>query len=295
MQLLDTALNRFSQALAAAGALTSAASKASFTNLANVGLARTNLDLGNLATAATAAATVPDGYVYQTQFDKNTTRENNGVFAGLRLYKRYGVADVEGGVGIPWRTTPDPRTPFFQSPAGNKGLDGLTPQFDELRYPERDAQVPLATAVEMRMIQAENALITSADTVGFMAFLNGPRAAMPPYIQAGTLSLPTVAQPIANMTALTTPASPAASITLLFNERAHWLWLTGHRLNDLRRLVRAVGTRGGLRPGPEYGLAERSLFQERAGVWWGLQLPRASDGSEQPELHPVPRSAALTD
>ena len=27
-------------------------------------------------------------------------------------------------------------------------------------------------------------------------------------------------------------------MNLLFNERARWLWLTAHRLSDLRRLVR---------------------------------------------------------
>ncbi|HYK09722.1 MAG TPA: hypothetical protein VEV39_02895 [Gemmatimonadales bacterium] len=264
VQILDTALNRFTQALNAASALTSASANAQFTNLANIGIARVNLDLGNLATAATAAATVPDGFVYQLAFDKNTTRENNGVFAGMRLYKRYGVADVEGGVGIPWRTSPDPRTPFFQSPAGNKGLDGVTPQFDQLRYAERDAQVPLASAVEMRMIQAENALITNADTTGFMTFLNGPRTAMPAYIQAGTPSLPTVDQPIANMTALAPPANGAAAITMLFSERAHWLWLTAHRLNDLRRLVRPLGTRGG------YGLAASSIWPTGAYFKNGL-------------------------
>ena len=30
----------------------------------------------------------------------------------------------------------------------------------------------------------------------------------------------------------------AAAIDLLYRERAYWLWLTGHRLGDLRRLVR---------------------------------------------------------
>jgi hypothetical protein len=56
------------------------------------------------------------------------------------------------------------------------------------------------------------------------------------------------------MVALATPASSAAAVNLLFTERARWLWGTGHRLNDLRRLVRAVGTRGG------YGRAENTVF-----------------------------------
>jgi hypothetical protein len=30
-------------------------------------------------------------------------------------------------------------------------------------------------------------------------------------------------------------------VDLLFEERAYWLWLTGHRLGDLRRLIRQYG------------------------------------------------------
>ncbi|HEX6133041.1 MAG TPA: hypothetical protein VFZ24_03595, partial [Longimicrobiales bacterium] len=37
------------------------------------------------------------------------------------------------------------------------------------------------------------------------------------------------------------PGSPAARVDLLFQERAFWLFLTGHRLGDLRRLVRQYG------------------------------------------------------
>ena len=34
------------------------------------------------------------------------------------------------------------------------------------------------------------------------------------------------------------PTTQDAAIDLLYKERAYWLWLTGHRLGDLRRLVR---------------------------------------------------------
>jgi hypothetical protein len=42
------------------------------------------------------------------------------------------------------------------------------------------------------------------------------------------------------VSALTTgaPTAQDAAIDLLYKERAYWLWLTGHRLGDLRRLVR---------------------------------------------------------
>jgi hypothetical protein len=45
------------------------------------------------------------------------------------------------------------------------------------------------------------------------------------------------------MAALTTTDITAAggAVNLLFAERARWLWLTAHRLSDLRRLVRQYG------------------------------------------------------
>jgi hypothetical protein len=38
--------------------------------------------------------------------------------------------------------------------------------------------------------------------------------------------------------ALTLAGSQAAQVDQLFKERAYWLYLTSHRLGDLRRLVR---------------------------------------------------------
>ena len=52
----------------------------------------------------------------------------------------------------------------------------------------------------------------------------------------------------------TSTGPSTAAITLLFNERARWLWGTAHRLNDLRRLERAVGVRGG------YGRPDTLVF-----------------------------------
>jgi hypothetical protein len=76
------------------------------------------------------------------------------------------------------------------------------------------------------------------------------RASPPAYVLAGAqgTTTPTAApQPLAPgvLTALTSPADSTAAINLLFNERARWLWGTAHRLNDLRRLERAIGVRGG--------------------------------------------------
>ena len=43
------------------------------------------------------------------------------------------------------------------------------------------------------------------------------------------------------MAPLADPGSYPARVSLLFRERAFWLFLTGHRLGDMRRLVRQYG------------------------------------------------------
>ncbi|HEY6809446.1 MAG TPA: hypothetical protein VI160_11750 [Gemmatimonadales bacterium] len=275
-QILDTAINRFNQALVAANALT-ISSKPTFVALAQLGLARANLDKGNFAAAATTSSLVPTTFAYLTLYDINTTRENDGVFNGMRQFKRYGVADQEGGVGLAWRTQPDPRTPIFRSPATNKGFDGATPQYDQLRYFDQKASIPLATGLEARLIDAEAALATG-DTATMLTRLNALRAAPPAYVLAGDTLNPTSAPvpvPAGKLAPLTGPASVPAAVTMLFNERARWLWLTGHRLNDLRRLVRPVGTRGG------YGLSASTFWPSGPYFKQGLTYGNAF-------VYPVP-------
>jgi hypothetical protein len=46
----------------------------------------------------------------------------------------------------------------------------------------------------------------------------------------------------AGLSDTTDPGTAAGRITLLFSERAHWLFLTGHRQGDLRRLLRTYGS-----------------------------------------------------
>jgi hypothetical protein len=151
----------------------------------------------------------------------------------------------------------DPRTPFTRS-AGrtNVGFDNVTPQYDQLRYVDEKASIPLATGLEARLINAEAALLRG-DTVGYLGFLNALRTSPPSYILAGvqwTTAPTNPPNPLAPMAALPSPTSDTAAVSQLFNERARWLWGTGHRLNDMRRLVRATAVRGG------FGRLENSVF-----------------------------------
>ncbi len=287
LQMLDTAIDRFNHALAAANILDTSTASAKATrisrlSLARVGKARALLDAGRPADADTvaSAAGVATTFAYGVQHDLNSTRQQNGVYNGDKKFKRYGVADLEGGNGLAWISAADPRTPVFRSPSTNKGFDNATPQFDQYRYIDEKASVTVATGAEARLINAEAAL-QRGDTAGFLSILNGLRAAPPTYFLVGDPSLQT--QTITALAPLAAPGSSGAAITMLFNERARWLWLTAHRLNDLRRLVRAVGVRGG------HGLAVNSVFPTGAyfknGLTYGNDVNLPVPVTEQNNPH----------
>jgi len=257
-QLLDTAIARFDSALHVAQRLdtvnvTQPAVQASLINVATVGKARALLFRAGLtgglltdyATAGALAASVPTSFAYVLEHTTTTDRENNGVFNAGATDGRYSLADVEGGTGFPYLSVPDPRTTFILDP-GAVGFDGSTPLWDNLRYGGRTTPITLATGVEARLIQAEAALRvadTTSPAGGFYSNLNGPR--LNPGTRAyfnpnpfdrtnpGTTAIPA-------MGTLTTDSALAqgGAVNLLFAERARWLWLTGHRLGDLRRLIR---------------------------------------------------------
>jgi hypothetical protein len=232
-QLLDSAVARFDSALAVSGS-------ADMSNLASVGKGRALLDLGQYAAAASAVSGVPTSFAYFLEHSENTDRENNGVFKANVPDQRYSAADAEGINGFPFLSTPDLRTPISLDPAGT-GFDGTTPLYDNLRYGDRKSAITLGTGVEARLIEAEAAL-QLGDTLaggGFYTALNDPRAnaADRAYFDATTRPGTPAIGVLANL-APADAATAGGAVNLLFNERARWLWLTAHRLSDLRRLVR---------------------------------------------------------
>lgn len=239
-QLLDTAIARFNAALAVAG------TDSDMLSFASVGKGRALVDLGtpaSFAAAKTAVSGVPTSFAYFLEHSENTDRENNGVFKANVPDQRYSAADAEGVNGFPFFSVPDPRTPIDTDPQ-LVGFDGSTTLLDNLRYADRKSSITLATGVEARLIEAEAAL-QAGDTAiggGFYAALNNPRAnvADRSYFDATTAPGTPAIGVLPNLSPASATAAGGA-VNLLFNERARWLWLTAHRLSDLRRLIRQYG------------------------------------------------------
>jgi len=171
------------------------------------------------------------------------------VFNGNFPDQRYAVADSEGVNGFPFRSVPDRRTTWIDP--GIAGFDGATELWTQQRYGSRKTPITVATGVEARLIQAEAALKAGDTLAGgqFLAQLNDPRtnAGNRGYFDPNPFvpTDPTTA-PIGALPALTVAdiAPAGGAVKLLFAERARWLWLTAHRLGDMRRLVRPVAQGG---------------------------------------------------
>jgi starch-binding outer membrane protein, SusD/RagB family len=222
-QLFQQAVARFDEALG--GTPTS--------NLARVGKARALLNNGEFAAAAAAVTGVPTTFIHRIEHSANTGRQNNPIFV-LQDNRRYTMSDNEGTNGLPFRSANDPRTPWRQH--AQLGFDQATPLFIIGRHPERGSPVILADGIEARLIEAEAAL--QAGGAGWLGILNDLRANVGPLMTArypGYTAFPQAANPLPP---LTDPGTQAARVDLLFRERAFWLYATGHRMGDLRRLVR---------------------------------------------------------
>lgn len=213
----------------------------SVTWLANVAKGRVLLDLARYPEAAQAVAMVPDTFRYQVVIQWGDVGGgypfvNPNVTGGVL---NSSVANNEGINGLPFSSSSDPRTPVI--PAGTNVFG--VPLFDPAQYPPSPSgvsMVTLASGVEARLIGAEAAFNANSNNPVWLTILNALRTTC-----ADAASCPTPAPAgiggVDSLPPLNDPGTDSARVTLLFNERAYWLFLTGHRQGDLRRLVRNYG------------------------------------------------------
>jgi len=231
-QLLNQAVAKFDSAIA----LATTTNGTTALDLARIGKGRALLDLNQPTQAAAAVAQVPSNFNYSIEHSENTGRQNNAIFAFNYLEGRFAVGDREGANGLPFVTLNDPRMPIID---GGAGFDGETELFLTTKYAERKSPTPLAEGIEARLIEAEAALRNN-DAATFLAKLNEARANAPTYTADGAPNGQLLPSPDP-IPASAVPAAAAARQNLLFQERAINLFLTSHRLGDMRRLIWQYG------------------------------------------------------
>jgi len=197
-----------------------------FVHFAHVLRGRALLDLGQYANAAAAVSEVPADFSFTDEGITYLNRFYNQAFQwddqqggeGLRL----AVGDRDGGNGLPFVSAHDPRVPtIYRQLRYHTTADSL---YDQGKYPTQDVPFVLASGVEAQLIQAEAAL--NAGDPSWFATLNTLRATA---ITPAMAAIPVM------------PTTKSDQVDLLYRERAFWMFMTGRRLGDLRRLVRNYG------------------------------------------------------
>lgn len=193
--------------------------------LAAIGLARTRLNQNDYAGAASAAGLVPADWSYQVRSKAGGTfGQRNAIFELNQRQRRWSLSDMEGENGVAFRSQADSRVPWEDS--GGPGFDQETPLFHQLKYDSEESDVVLASGLEAQLIKAEAELSAGGP---WLATLNGLRGG-------------------AGLAPLEDPGNRDGRVRMLFEERARWLFGTGHRHGDLRRMVR------------QYGYAQEDVF-----------------------------------
>lgn len=238
-------------------AIVNAADSARILNLARVGRARALVDIGQLAAAAATVAAVSTSFAFST--DHSTAVQPNQLgnpASPIASNIQTTVADREGGNGLDFRSANDPRV---TTRLLGKGPDGVTDVYMQTKYTSLTSPIVLASGIEARLIEAE-ALLAGGDAPGALAKLNALRATMP------------------GLAPLALASTDAGRVDQLFRERAFWMFLTGHRNGDMRRLIR------------QYSRSRESVFPTgpyKGGQLYGTQVTFTPSASEfnNPNYH----------
>ncbi len=208
--------------------------------------------LSNAPAAAALVAGIPNNFRYDVT--ASLTGGTNTLWDQPTSQNRYTVSDSLQGNGrnilvknaIPFLSAKDPRVPAHYKIASNgrdsvKSQDGNTYVIQVDSLFGQTTAVALASGVDARLIEAEAAL-QAGNAAGMLTILNALRASpqqltAPSPTSTGTHQGWTT--PV--MAALTDPGTTDGRVNLLFREMAFWQFGRGHRLGDLRRLIRDYG------------------------------------------------------
>ena len=131
------------------------------------------------------------------------------------------MSDGEGRHGLPFLSSGDPRSLGIATYLNvNSGDSMYFPVKYQSVLNTQTLSFTVASGVEARLIQSEGAFHSGGDWLGILQTLRNTLSGLP---------------------VLTDPGTDSARMALIFNERAEWLYLTGSRQGDLRRLLRQYG------------------------------------------------------
>jgi hypothetical protein len=188
-----------------------------------------NIGPTRYAEAATSVAAVPTSFKYQELHALTAT--SNSIWSLNNSNRRYSVSANEGTNGLNYATANDPRVPVCQGGDAVCKANGVTqasrddlgkPFTVQLLWPTAASSVTIASGIEARLIEAEAAQ-AAGNPAAAIAALNAARAT------------------VTGLAPLTDPGNDPARVDLIFRERAFWMFSTGHRLGDMRRLIRQYG------------------------------------------------------
>lgn len=210
--------------------------------------------LSNAPAAAALVAGIATTYRYDVTGSLTNGTNFNTLWDQATSQNRYTVSDsVQGNSrsilvknALPFLSAKDPRVPAHYKIASNgrdttKSQDGGTfvIQVDSLWG--QTSAVALTAGLDARLIEAEAAL-QAGNPAGMLAILNTLRAT-PLQLTApsptATGQHPGWTTPV--MPALADPGTASGRVSLLFREMAFWQFGRGHRLGNLRRLIRDYG------------------------------------------------------
>jgi hypothetical protein len=254
-QVYARALASFDSALATAGAN---GRGDTVRVLARIGKARVLINQGKSAEASaqiTASPAIPSTFRYLMYHQEAVSgTATNQLWALNNSGRRYVVGDRDGGVGLNFASSNDPRIPVCRGNDTVCRSFGVTnsvsfdnnfgaspriggPFYVQLIWPTRDDEVAIVNGIEARLIEAEAQL--RAGDAAWLTTLNTLRSSFATLRDATNTTTAT-----ATLAPLTDPGTQSAREDLLFRERAFWLFGKGHRLADLRRLVRPASEGG---------------------------------------------------
>lgn len=120
-------------------------------NMARVGLARTELNLGNLGAARDAATDVPEGFVINATYSSTSPRRENQLF--VKNIREQAVTVEADSRNLQYQGIPDPRIQVADT--GMEGADGTRVLWSQGKATSPSAPLPIATWEEAQLIIAE--------------------------------------------------------------------------------------------------------------------------------------------